>query len=235
MEENNVNAVKQIEQMMTSAGMTLSDLISILGKQRSTTLLLSADKHTKFVQLYNDLENEDYSRYSKGELLEQLMDTLFSNTLFHNLRNCRTSTNEIDILVEWSTNARLADINRVFPCFGDTFICECKNYTAPVGVTYIGKFISLLITLSTSLGIMVAWNGITGRNSWTDSEGLIKKIALKKDIFIIVLQKDDLKRIYDQEIDILSLVSEKYTALKCDIDYTQFITKHEAEDALGAE
>ena len=95
-----------------------------------------------------------------------------------------------------------------------------------------GKFASLLITTETKLGIMVTWNGVTGRNRWSDSQGLIKKIALRQNIYIIVLDKNDFKRICDKKDNIFSIIDEKYTSLKNDIDYNVYIKKHETENIL---
>lgn len=79
---------------------------------------------------------------------------------------------------------------------------------------------------------MVSWNGITGRNDWSDSQGLIKKIALKEGLFIIVLDKNDLKRVCDNETNIFSLVTDKYFALQQDINYSDCIQNHAAENVL---
>lgn len=232
MEEEKIKAATQVNQLMNSLGLTVSELISFTGKQDSKLLNLSADKQKQFMELYDKLESGRYTDHVKGALLEQLTDILFNKSLFRTMKNCRTSTNELDILVEWTDEARLANIHKAFPNFGNIFICECKNYTKTVSVTYVGKFISLLITSNISLGIMVAWHGVTGRSAWSDSKGLIKKIALSRGIFIIVIEQSDLKKLYNQETNIFALVHDKYNALKMDIDYTRWIANHEAEGTL---
>lgn len=163
------------------------------------------------------------------------MQVLFEKSVsvfFDVYRNCRNSTNEIDLLIRWTENARMAQIHSAFPCFGESFLCECKNYGRRVSVTYVGKFCHLMNCTNTSLGVMVSWEGITSRGAWSDSSGLIKKIALKENRYIVVLDKNDFERIYRKEASIFSIVNDKYLALKHEIDYSKYILKHEAEEAL---
>ncbi len=232
MNEAHKKGITQIERLMRLEGITLPELIASITGTQTSTLYFSADQQVKFNQIYEKLECGKCSPREKGRLLEQLTDILFDEGLFHVLKNCRTSTNELDLLVGWTQNARLASMHTTFSFLGDTFICECKNYTTPVSVTYVGKFASLLITSRTKLGIMIAWNGISARSDWSDAAGLIKKIALKENIFIIVLDKADLKQLNDKRINIFSLLENKYNSLKNDIDYTEYITAHEAESSL---
>lgn len=221
-----------IEAQLTSAGMTLSQLVQFYGSKNSALLNLSAEQYAQFSRYYNLLIAQDYSTFSKGKLLENITSVLFQNSLFYIRRNCRTCTNELDLLVEWSEISRLSLINQGFPCFGDSFICECKNYSSAVDVTYVGKFFSLLHLANTYLGIMIAWDGITGRNNWKDAKGLIRKIALGAHTFIVIIDKHDLQDIYEQKTTIFSLVNEKYQALKNDIDYSQYVKNHPAEKQL---
>ncbi|MCD7955961.1 MAG: hypothetical protein LUG93_09495 [Lachnospiraceae bacterium] len=61
---------------------------------------------------------------------------------------------------------------------------------------------------------------------------MIKKIALKEDVFIIPIDKEDLERIYEGEYHIYALIHDKYIALKNDIDFGKYISKHLAEGRL---
>lgn len=70
------------------------------------------------------------------------------------------------------------------------------------------------------------------KRKWSDSQGFIKKIALSDKKYIIVLDKYDLKKIYNKQESVFSLVYDKYTALKNEIDYSKYILKHEAEDNM---
>lgn len=224
--------ISDVNATLSSEGYTFSQFFAAIGAKQTSMLNLSTENHRKFSSYYHSLQLNDYSVYSKGALLEELTALLFDNQIFSVLRNCHTSSNELDILVTWSEKSRSLTFNTAFPCFGDSFICECKNYNGPVNVTYVGKFCSLLRLSSAKLGIMVSWNGITGRNDWSDSQGLIKKIALKEGLFIIVLDKNDLKRVCDNETNIFSLVTDKYFALQQDINYSDCIQNHAAENVL---
>lgn len=207
-----------------------------LSRYKSTLLMMNDEDIKEFKKLYHCIENGKLSRESKGKTLEELSNLLFQNSVsnfFDVFKNCRTSTNEIDLLIRWSEEARISGIPTAFPCFGESFLCECKNYNGAVGVTYVGKFSSLMTVTNTSFGIMVSWEGVTGRNKWSDSLGLIKKIALREKRYIVVLDKDDLKKICDKKESLFSLVYDKYTALKNEIDYSKYIKKHAAEENMA--
>lgn len=227
--------VEQVEDLLNEAGYTLADLINRIGNKNSKLLMLDDTSYQKYVQLYDLIVNGKLTKDEKGKKLEEITSLLFQNSvsgLFDVYRNCRTSTNEMDLLVRWTDNARLSNINTAFPCFGDSFLCECKNYDGKVNVTYVGKFCYLMNVTNTSLGIMVAWEGITSRSKWSDSSGLIKKYALKENRYVVVLTKNDFERIYKKEANIFSIVNDKYLALKNEIDYDKYILKHEAEAEL---
>lgn len=200
--------------------------------------MVSDDDNKKCIALYNDIKNGGLTRGQKGKKLEELTSLLFEKSvenLFDVYRNCRTSTNEIDLLIRWTENARLSGINNAFPCFGESFLSECKNYEGPVSVTYVGKFFSLMDATNTNFGIMVSWDGVSGRTKWSDSKGLIKKIALHESKYIIVLDKADIKQICDKKKNLFSLIYDKYTALRAEIDYDTYIVKHEAEAYMTGE
>lgn len=224
--------ISNVNTMLSSEGYNFLQFFAAVGEKHTSMLNLSETNREKFSSYYRSLQANDYSVYSKGALLENLTAILFDEQVFSVLRNCRTSSNELDALVTWSEKSRSLNFNTSFPCFGDSFICECKNYNGPVNVTYVGKFCSLLRLSSAKLGIMISWNGVTGRTDWADAQGLIKKIALKEGLFIIVLDKNDLKRVCDNETNIFSLVTDKCFTLQQDISYSDCIKMHEAENVL---
>ena len=76
---------------------------------------------------------------------------------------------------------------------------------------------------------MIAWNGIAGRSKWSDASGLIRKIALRDNTYIIHIEKKDFKAIYEQKANIFSIIHDKYLALQNDIDYSAYIQHHELE------
>lgn len=227
--------VKQVEGLLNEVGYTLSDFIRVSGRYNSSLLMLDNASYEQSIELYNTISKGGLKHGEKGKKLEELTTILFEKSvknLFDVYRNCRTSTNEIDLLIRWTENARLLGINNSFSCFGDSFLCECKNYKGPVNVTYVGKFCSLMLVTNTDFGVMVSWDGVTGRSDWNDSKGLIKKIALRDKRFIVVLDKDDLGQICNRKKSIFSIIYDKYIALKNEIDYSKYIAEHEATEKL---
>lgn len=235
MEYDKIKIEDEAKEFLSQKGITFSQLFQILGTRKSSLLNIQEKELKEFINIYDKIENKEYEKQQKGSLLEQLSAIIFfkgAQKLLNVRKNCRTSTNEIDILLEWTEEARILNLNNSYSCFGENFICECKNYNGPVGVTYVGKFCSLLRECDAKLGIMISWEGVTGKGNWDSAKGLIKKIALKEKIYVVVLDKNDLKEIYENRNNIFQLVYEKYNALKLDIEYSKYIVKHEAEDEL---
>lgn len=227
--------LRNAERLLHQSGYTLTDLIMASCRYNSSLLMMSGEYNEKCKALYDEIREGQLTRGQKGKKLEELTSILFEKSvenLFDVYRNCRTSTNEIDLLIRWTENARLSGINNAFPCFGESFLSECKNYNGPVSVTFVGKFCSLMSVTDTNFGIMVSWDGVSGRTKWSDSKGLIKKIALHESKYIIVIDKNDLKQVCDRKQNLFSLIYDKYMALKEEIEYETYIVKHEAEECM---
>ena len=225
---------RDAEKLLHQSGYTLTELMMASSRYNSSLLMVSNEDNERCKVLYNEIKKGKLTRGQKGQKLEELTSILFEKSvenLFDVYRNCRTSTNEIDLLIRWTENARLSGINNAFPCFGESFLVECKNYDGSVNVTFVGKFCSLMSVANTNFGIMVSWDGVSGRTKWNDSKGLIK-IALHESKYIIVIDKNDLKQICDRKKNLFSLIYDKYMALKEEIDYETYIVKHEAEDCM---
>ncbi len=232
MDRNSLTDFEDIEKMLSDKGWTLAKFLRMSAEKNSQTLNLDNINQQKFKDCYDIIEKKQYKTEEKGKKLEELISILFEGYegLIEVIRNCRTSSNEIDLLLDWSEKARRANLNSAYTCIENGFLCECKNYGKKVSVTYIGKFFSLLCVSNVKLGIMIAWEGVSGgSSSWNYGTGLIKKIALKKDIYILVIDKDDLKKIYNGKTNIFSLIYEKHKALQYNIDYSKYICKHNAE------
>ena len=100
-----------------------------------------------------------------------------------------------------------------------SFLGECKNYQSSVGVTYVGKFCSLLQTTSIKTGILFSFHGISGRE-WSDGTGLVKKIYLQKEeeskrTVIIDFSTEDFRAILDGK-NFFEIVDSKLVALRLD-------------------
>jgi len=222
-----------LDVFLTDHGLTFTGLFDFLVEKNSQVIQMSEADYREYCDLYDEVFKESSSKKDKGNKLEDLMVLLFVKAfprVFEVQRNCRTSSNEIDLMINWSQQANLSGISKEFADLGNTFLCECKNYEGKVGVTYIGKFSSLLSCSDTKLGIMVAWDGVTG-NGWNAGNGLIKKIALAEKRYILVINKEDLGRIYQKKTNLFELLSQKYRSLKQDISYEKLIKKHELADA----
>lgn len=233
--ENEKLLVERGENFLKDIGLSLPEFVALMGKHNSPVLNLGEKQYKKFVEIYEKIEKHTYEKNEKGKLLEELTYVLFQKgypILIDCYKNCRTSTNEIDLQLAWTEHARISGIQNAFSFLEDFFLCECKNYEKKVDVTYVGKFYSLLSVTRSDIGIMIAWDGITGRSSWNDAKGLIKKIALKDNIYILSIDKKDLKKIYNKKSNIFSILRDKYLALKNEIDYSKYIEKHEAEDEM---
>ena len=223
-------SLEDIARELEEQGYRIQELMAYCGKNNSSLLRMPEDCFREYRELYDLIDGGELSKAVKGKALERLTELLFQvGGLFDCRRNYHTSTNELDLLLTWGRQARNSGIGNAFPCFGDMFICECKEYSKRVDVTYVGKFYSLLACSRVSLGVLVAWEGVTGRSQWSDAKGLIKKIALRDNVFIVTLDKQDLKEIYDGKKNVYSLLMDKKDALQSDISYSTFISQHEAE------
>lgn len=223
-------------QMIEHEGYTLTQLMQYIAKRKTRLMQLNDAAYKKFCGLMNQLDKQKVGDCTRGELLEQIISTIFDDgyrVLVECRKNCRTSSNEIDLLLSWTENAKFAGFCDVYPCFGEMFLCECKNYTGKVSVTFVGKFYSLLKISGCKFGILISIDGVTGKGKWDAGQGLIKKIALKDDIYIIDLNLEDLKKIQENEGDIFHILYEKWQALRMDIDYSKYISAHENQKAFA--
>jgi hypothetical protein len=126
--------------------------------------------------LLNDLEREQASKTSstkdKGAALENLVNYLLqcSGDLFEVYNDVRTNTNEIDQIIKLKVKGRMLRSLGVLDERYDEFICECKNYKNRVGVTYVGKFCSLMNSCNIKFGVLFSYRGVTG-SGWGASFG----------------------------------------------------------------
>ena len=232
---------ERFEAFLQQEGVTVGELLKGFISKQSKILGLSDEIHQVFSQHYHKLKlhndqlaatgDSGLTNTERGELLEQMARCLFfeGNAFFEEIHNARSSSNEIDLLIKWSSFSKLNQINNSFPFMSDTFFCECKNYSDSVSVTYVGKFYSLLKVSNKKFGIVFSLKGVTGRGNWADAKSLIKKIALKDGTYIIDFNFNDLTKIYKRESNFFSIVSNKYEALISDIDYHKYIEPHELE------
>lgn len=150
-------------------------------------------------------------------------------------RNIRTCTNEIDNLMKLTAAGKALQSNGILSAYYTNFIGECKNYNKKVGVTYVGKFCSLMLTTGCTLGILFSYHGITG-HSWSDGNGLIRKFYLHKELpsaryCLIDFNIKDFHAIL-HGANFLQIIDDKISSLKFDTDYSSELSRHPAESNL---
>ncbi|EJZ71381.1 restriction endonuclease [Lachnoanaerobaculum sp. OBRC5-5] len=230
----NIDNYKLAEELLNEHGFDIPSFLYYECHKNPSFLQMSDDNHEKFCSLYDEIFTPSSTTKSKGNKLEELTAVLFAKAfpnIFDVKKNCRTSSNEVDLLVSWKDAASRIGLTNDFDGLGSTFLCECKNYEGKVNVTYVGKFFSLMSYTDTKFGILVAWDGVTGKG-WSDGLGLIKKLALAEKRYIIVLTKEDFYDIYQRNKNVFELLRDKYQSLKHDIMYDNYVSKHKAEGKL---
>ena len=170
----------------------------------------------------------------KGKALEELATylLLISGGIFTVNKNLRTCTNEIDQIIRLAPNGNVLHSLELINLKLQTFISECKNHDCKIGVTYIGKFCSLLLTNNVTLGLLFSYHGVTG-SGWTDGTGLIKKFYLHKEqvenrFCIIDFNIDDFESILNGK-NLLQIIDDRLSSMQFDTDYSRYLAKHPAE------
>lgn len=229
---------KQIEDILTqmnSEGLSIPDLLEHQLLKDRSFLDMTNETKTKFASCLDQLTGTFPCTKSKGDILEDLACCLMYSgpNLLSVYRNCRTSTNEIDLLLRMTPKGHsILPKQYGFLNAQDCLLCECKNYSGKLGVTYIGKFYSLLKLSGCKIGILFTVYGLTGRSKWLDGIGLVKKIALKDSIYILAFSTNDYIMINTGQKLFWDLLEEKYMSLQHDIDISQFVEHHESEAHL---
>lgn len=225
---NNFEGLNLLEVLETaSTQFSLEEICKLSDEQKM--------KYDKLLERFIEVNSSSSDNAEKGKALEEISEYLLSISggIFNIDRNLRTTTNEIDLLIKLNTKGlmlrKIDVIDKRLKCF----ISECKNYNKKVSVTYIGKFISLLISNQVKIGLFFSYKGISGEN-WNNAAGLIKKFYLSKENLqdrycIIDFNIDEFIRI-KQGDNLLQILNEKITSLRFDTDYTAYLSKHPAED-----
>lgn len=193
---------------------------------------LSPTQLNEYKNLLEDFKKANNSKINtklKGNALEKIVSYLIevSGNLFEVKQNLQTNTNELDQLVILKENKRTLTSNGILDKRFEEFLCECKNYKGKVGVTYVGKFGSLMLTTKCKLGILFSYHGVTGQSSWSDSNGLIRKFYLGKEkleerFCLIDFNIKDFEDIANGN-NLLQIVTDKIRTLKYDTDYSNYI------------
>ncbi|WP_224268572.1 restriction endonuclease [Haloprofundus salinisoli] len=165
---------------------------------------------------YSEMLYRAYSADSsteKGDSLEEVVAYLFEGLTMLSVRdrNLRTRSGEIDLVLEYdgSDEVNLFDYHSRFA------LVECKNTETSVSSKEVGHFDKKLGETNTDLGILVAWNGISGADSGDNAQRYVDN-ASSSGTYIVILESDDLYRILDGK-SLYDLIDEKLYKLQMDI------------------
>ena len=224
-------AIEKAEKILAESGVDISTFLDYCVTKDKSFLKMPDTIKEQFYDSFDKLKSNYNTTKEKGDALERLAGylTYSEGNLFDLKNNIRTSSNEIDLFLTPSDKGKIV-FNNYYKFIGDGLLCECKNYSDNLGVTYVGKFFSLLCLSGFKIGIIFTLKGVTGKHEWTDSKGLIRKIALKEDMYILDFTLEDYKKIKENDVLFLDMVERKYIALKNDISYAEYISQHEAEE-----
>lgn len=162
---------------------------------------------------------------SKGDALEDIVNFIIEKSYFLEVYpNKRTATNEIDQLIVISNYGNQSIYTQGFSkkllgFDGDFFLGECKNYDEKVGVTWIGKFNTLLkVCGDCKFGIIFSYLGLTGsENKWEDAHGLTKVIYKTsnkgEEKYIIDFNINDFEKLQNRNTNFFKLIKAKKLAL----------------------
>ncbi len=196
-------------------------------------------------ELKKPFDKSKESTKDKGDRLENLVDFIIRKTYFFEIyKNVHTETNEIDEVIVLSDRGKQAiksfNLSReLIPIGLDIFLGECKNYQSNLGVTYVGKFYSLLSVTGITFGIVFTQKGLTGDSEgYKDAYGLTKVLRMVesskgRDFFILTFTLEDYEKMLAGDT-FFDLVKAKKMEMQLASDYTRFITdnKHEAENQV---
>lgn len=165
--------------------------------------------------------NKSNSTLDKGSTFEELIKEIFMlKNIYEIKKNIRTSTNEIDLLIMPTSHSNMITKN-LYPQIPLTsIILECKNYKQNLGVTWVGKFASLLSHSSLEIGFLVSLKPLAGRGKWDSAKGLVKKVSLRENIRILHFTLDDFLNLEGDNL--LEIIMRKINSLDLDIDYPKF-------------
>lgn len=181
---------------------------------------------------------------NKGDALEGIVNFIIEKSYFLEVYdNNKTATNELDQIVVISDYGKQAlEYNNISSSLlnleGDFFLGECKNYDGKIGVTWIGKFNTLLnVCGNCKLGIIFSYDGLTGKeNNWEAAHGLTKVIytlsPLNEKKYIIDFNIYDFKALSDKNNNFFNILKAKKLALGIGCKSENLYQPHESAKEL---
>lgn len=195
-------------------------------------------------ELKRPFDKKNETTKEKGDRLENLVAFIIKKSYFFEIyRNVHTGTNEIDEIITLSAVGKQAlstyNISRdLLEIDSDIALGECKNYNSTLGVTYVGKFYSLLVSTDVPFGIIFTQKGLSGNeNEYHDSYGLTKVLRIiekyqnNRNLTILTFTIDDYEKL-ESGISFYELIKSKKLALQLSSEYNSFIREYHHE-AIG--
>jgi len=147
----------------------------------------------KFGEILYEAEIAE-TKQEKGDALEAVATQLFRSFPYLTVRdqNLHTKFGEIDLVVE----NRGTDRHTLFNFHSRFILVECKHWIDPVPAKEIGHFKDKCNMTDVDLGIVFAWNGISGE----DEERHAERVATggpDKNPEIVVINSRDMHRVLD--------------------------------------
>ncbi|MTK20815.1 acetylglutamate semialdehyde dehydrogenase [Turicibacter sanguinis] len=206
-----------------------------LSKHFESATHFTPENLKKYNELLKEFEESNESKdSSKGKKLENLVRFIFDNIdVFEVYSNIYTSTNEIDHLVALSEFGQILARDGLFDIKGNYLLCECKNYTGTIDVTWVGKFCNLVSDQPARIGILFSHKGFRGKGNWDSAKGLVKKFYYRKEnysdkMYIIDFNLNEFKRLGAGE-SFINIIKEKVQSIETDTDFEKYLTRHPAQ------
>ena len=213
---------------------------------RELTSWSETDKQEFSVLLHNlkrPFDKDSETTKEKGDRLEKLVSFLIRKSYFFEVyQNVHTGTNEIDEVIILSETGRQAlhtfHISRdILEINTDIALGECKNYNSTLGVTYVGKFYSLLMSTDISFGIIFTQKGLTGQeDEFRDAYGLVKVLRIiekyrnKRDLVILTFTLEDYEKIAEGQ-SFFELIKAKKLELRLASDFERFLNDYQHDSS----
>lgn len=213
---------------------------------RELTSWSETDKQEFSVLLDNlkrPFDKDSETTKEKGDRLEKLVSFLIRKSYFFEVyQNVHTGTKEIDEVIILSETGRQAlhtfHISRdILEINTDIALGECKNYNSTLGVTYVGKFYSLLMSTDISFGIIFTQKGLTGQeDEFRDAYGLVKVLCIiekyrnKRDLVILTFTLEDYEKIAEGQ-SFFELIKAKKLELRLASDFERFLNDYQHDSS----
>lgn len=188
-----------------------------MGNSKTERITIGLSESEALEELADILKSVEEAKTNdtKGRSLEELTSKLFSsiNGLSVKYNNLRTSSSEVDVVIEYDKN----QYNKVFDEYGRYFLAECKNWDKPVDSKAVRDFQGKVTKARTRLGSLITKKGITGEDNSVNALREIYSLFDRDGICIVVLTLDDIKSIINGT-DISSLIDEKIDRVRFDLN-----------------